>query len=155
MAEFQEEKDTTYLTDKILARENGSFERDVQKFLKENEAELTHPDAREFFKNIVKSKPKELQKTMESCAISLNMDRGNLSNGLAGKKPLTREAVMALAVVASFTVDEANRLLKYMGMQELYARNKVDAIVMTALVYRKDLDSVQEAMQINGLGQLV
>ena len=155
MTEFQEEKDTTYLTDKILAKENGRFERDVQEFLKENEAELTHPDAREFFKNIVNSKPKYLQKTMENFAKDLNMDRGNLSNGLAGKKPLTREAVIALAVVASFTVDEANRLLKYMGMQELYARNKVDAIVMTALVYRKDLDSVQEAMQINGLGQLV
>ena len=48
------------------------------------------------------------------------------------KKVVNRDRLIAISYVAGFTLTETNTLLKYAGLQTLYARNKRDAILIVA-----------------------
>ena len=65
--------------------------------------------------------------------------KANLSYKVANKlmtsleKEVTnRDRLIAISYVAGFTLTETNTLLKYAGLQTLYARNKRDAVLIVA-----------------------
>ena len=55
-----------------------------------------------------------------------------------------RDILLAICVAIGATVEETQVLLRYAGVQPLYARRKRDAIIWFALLKKMDIDTIDE-----------
>ncbi len=64
----------------------------------------------------------------------------------SGLKNPSRDKLLALAMGMGLTFDECQKLLKLAGVNELYAKNRRDAIIIFGLLKRLPLDELNDIL---------
>lgn len=101
----------------------------IEDFLTENEDSLILPRLSTYLNDLLLDK----QLCKADVIRSSHLDRKYAYQIFSGQKLPSREKLLSLAFGLQLSADEAGKLLKTAGYQELYARNKRDAILLFSL----------------------
>lgn len=85
-------------------------------------------------------KPSVLQKNV---AVS----KSQFYAGINGKRNLSKENIIKIALALGASVEEINELLKLSKHKELYVKNREDAIILFGIKNRKDIYEINELLK--------
>ena len=112
-------------------------------YLQKNAQELQVPDLGLYLRTLLAEKHCKRAEVIR--AANLEMSYGyRLFDG--SKTRPGRDKVVALAVEFKLTPDEADHLLKYAGLRELYPRDRRDSILSFGLEKKYDLDTINQTL---------
>lgn len=74
------------------------------------------------------------------------LDRGYVYDIFAGKKIPSRDKVLAICFAMELSEEEVQRLLKYTGYPQLYARIERESIILFALQHQLKITDVNELL---------
>lgn len=135
------EKDTIYLQEELRKSES------LEKFEKENKAELYAKSVAEYLNELLikyDGKKPEIGKRA-------NLDEGYMYQIFNGRRNAKRDKLLRLAFGFPLTLDETQRLLRLGGCGELYVRRKRDAYLMFALEKGYDVIQANELLYDKGV----
>lgn len=119
----------------------------IKKFTEDNSAELSHPDALEYFLQLL-----SLRKISKSDLIkNSGLERTYAYHILSGKKNFTRDKIIIFSIAANFSLSEVQNLLKYAKEAALYPRDRRDSIIIYALNSKLSLMETNEILENNSL----
>ena len=70
-------------------------------------------------------------------------------------KNLGRDKLLAVLINLQYGLDETQAMLRRLGAQELYVRNKRDYQIAVCIQEKKSLDEVEEILRVKGLEPLM
>ncbi|MDO4179577.1 MAG: hypothetical protein Q4D21_10410 [Phascolarctobacterium sp.] len=147
MVDFEHEKETDELLNQL---NNVKTEEELQEFLKDNEDELNSYNALLYFESCWLKYGFKTQ-----AQVIRNSELGhNAYHYLDGRKRLTRDRALCLSLAVHMSLEEVNTFLKYLGLAQLYARDRRDAIVIFAINKKYSVHDTNAALYEAGLGVL-
>lgn len=120
---------------------------EIQRFLDANESQLVSKPLHEMLDEIIKSKALKKSEVVRASGLS----RVYAYQIISGKKTPSRDKLIALCFGLKLDPDETDRLLKAVGYQPLYAKNKRDSIIIFALNAHKSVFYTNEVLFDNDL----
>lgn len=122
----------------------------IKKFTEDNSAELSYPDALEYFLQLL-----SIRKISKSDLIKKSgLERTYAYHILSGKKSFSRDKIIIFSIVANFSLSEVQNLLKYAKEAALYPRDRRDSIIIYALNNKLSLMETNEILENNKLSLL-
>lgn len=107
-----------------------SMATDIEDYLTANRNQLLSGSLSEYLQSLLFAKQmKKADVVRGSC-----LDRGYLYQIFAGQRLPSRDKLLAIAFGLTLSADETQKLLKFSGDGELYARNERDAIILFSLL---------------------
>lgn len=135
------EKDTIYLQEELRKSES------LEKFEKENKAELYAKSVAEYLSELLE----KYDKKKSEIGKRANLDEGYMYQIFNGRRNAKRDKLLRLAFAFPLTLEETQRLLRIGGCGELYVRRKRDAYLMFALEKGYDVIQANELLYDKGV----
>lgn len=115
---------------------------DIDSYLRENQENFTTAPIAGLLQEIYKTK--NISKA--ALARGAGMSEVYLHQVFAGRRNPSRDRLLCLCIGFSATVEEAQRLLQYVGYAQLYPRNRRDAIVLYGLAHGQTLTKINDKL---------
>lgn len=115
---------------------------DVTDFLNKNQNELQQNS----FKGSLKEWLELKQCTKKDVIRRSSLNRAYVYQIFSGLKMPSRDKVIALAFGFDMDLAETDRLLKQAGYRELYARDRRDALLISAISHKKSIMDANELL---------
>ena len=115
---------------------------DVTDFLNKNQNELQQNS----FKGSLKEWLELKQCTKKDVIRRSSLNRAYVYQIFSGLKMPSRDKVIALAFGFDMDLTETDRLLKQAGYRELYARDRRDALLISAISHKKSIMDANELL---------
>ena len=135
------EKDTIYLQEELRKSES------LEKFEKENKAELYAKSVAEYLSELLE----KYDKKKSEIGKRANLDEGYMYQIFNGRRNAKRDKLLRLAFAFPLTLEETQRLLRIGGCGELYVRRKRDAYLMFALEKGYDVLQTNDLLYDKGV----
>lgn len=115
---------------------------DIEDYLATNQNSLLTPHFSEHLKDLLQ------QKNIAKADVVRDslLDRVYVYQIFSGKRTPSRNVLIAMAFGMHLSVAETQKMLKFSGNRELYARDKRDALILFALHRKKNIHEVNELL---------
>jgi len=107
----------------------------ISGFLARNKDEMLQKDLHTHLNMLLAKKKIRCSKVAEKSHLA----KAYIYEIFSGKKKPSRDALIAIAIGMSLTIDETQQLLKRASSGELYVRNERDAVIIYAIHHKKDV----------------
>lgn len=157
MFDFLKSKKTAKIVDKptefINDRLNAAS--DLDKFLEENVGSMQHPSLAEFLNKYLLDHNIETADFVKK-AVLAGFVRQYVYELLDFNKSrkCSQDKLVAIAIILKMTPDEANHMMKYVGINTLYVKNPRDAVLLFALKTGQNMDDTQNLLMDRGFEPL-
>ena len=120
--------------------------RNIEQFIQNNEDHFAERNLAVYLEKLLKEK--NLKKSDVFKRAGFNASYGY--DVFSQKRKPSRDKILALCFGLMLNADEANHLLNYASLSELYPRIKRDSIIMFALDHHKDIDDCNYLLEDSG-----
>ncbi len=115
---------------------------DIEDYLTTNQNNLLTPHFTEYLSGLLQQKKISRADVVRDSLL----DRVYVYQIFSGKRTPSRDKLIAMAFGMHLSDEEAQKMLKYSGNRELYARDKRDALILFALNRQKNIHEVNELL---------
>ncbi len=105
---------------------------DLHGFLTENDGDITNPELSEYLDHLLRAKGLSRAVAIKKADLSINYAYQIFS----GRKHPSRDKLIRLAIGMELDLNEASRVFKLAGVNELYPRSKRDAVLMYCIEHK-------------------
>ena len=119
---------------------------EIETFLEKNSAEFHEKPLHQYLNDLIDSSGE----SKADIIARSSLNRIYAYQILSGKRLPSRDKLLAFAFGLKLRLDDTDRLLKYAGYSPLYARNKRDAIIISAIDKGGNIFTVNEMLYDNG-----
>ena len=119
---------------------------EIETFLEKNSAEFHEKPLHQYLNDLIDSSGE----SKADIIARSSLNRIYAYQILSGKRLPSRDKLLAFAFGLKLGLDDTDRLLKYAGYSPLYARNKRDAIIISAIDKKGSIFTVNEMLYDNG-----
>lgn len=120
--------------------------RNIEQFIKSNEEHFAKRDLAAYLEKLLEKKNMKKSDVFKRAGFNASYGYDVFSQ----KRKPSRDKVLALCFGLMLNVDEANHLLNYASLSELYPRIKRDSIIIFALDHHLDIDRCNYLLMDSG-----